>query len=134
MKYLFVGLGSIGQRHLTNLRKFTQDQILAVRTNLKNREEFDKKYNLKSFTNIDDALKEKPDVTFITNPSSLHIPIAQKAAESGSHLFIEKPISHNLEGVEKLFSTLKENNKQLFVAFNYRFHPNLMKIKESDLV
>ena len=52
MKYLFVGLGSIGQRHLTNLRKITDDPIFAYRTNSENFEEFNKKYNIQSYNDL----------------------------------------------------------------------------------
>jgi hypothetical protein len=35
----------------------------------------------------------KPDVVFITNPTSLHLPVALEAARLGCHLLIEKPLS-----------------------------------------
>jgi len=130
MKYLFVGLGSIGQRHLKNLRNITDDSIFAFRTNTENVEELNKKYNIYSYTDLDEAFSEKPDVVFITNPTILHMPIALKAAELNCHLFIEKPISHNLEQIDSLFKIMKKNNKVCFTAFNFRFHPNLIKIKE----
>lgn len=130
MKYLFVGLGSVGQRHLKNLRNITDDPILAYRTTTKNFEELNNKYNLTSYTDLKKAFEQKPDVVFITNPTSLHMPIALQAAKHNCHLFIEKPIFHSLQNIEKLFSLMEKNNKICFVAFNYRFHPNLIKIKE----
>lgn len=130
MKYLFVGLGSIGQRHLKNLRNITDETILAYRTNTKNVEGLNNEYNIKSYLDLDDAFNQKPDVVFISNPTSLHMPIALKAAEHNCHLFIEKPISHNLDQIDLLFKKMKENNKVCFVAYNFRFHPNLIKIKE----
>ena len=130
MKYLFVGLGSIGKRHLKNLRSLTKDKIIAYRTTNKDKELLEKEFGVVTYTDLDEALKEKPDVVFITNPTSLHIPISQKLAENGCHLFIEKPISHNMEGVEKLFNTVEKQGKVCFLAFCMRFHPNLLKIKE----
>ena len=130
MKYLFIGLGSIGQRHLKNLRDTTKEPIIAYRTNTKNIEELNKKYNIESYTDLNEAFEEKPDVVFITNPTSLHIPVALKAAKNNCHIFIEKPISHDLAQVDKLFSITEKNNKICFVGLNYRFHPNLIKIKQ----
>ena len=129
MKYLFAGLGSIGQRHLTNLRTITDEPILAYRTTSTNLNKLNQQ-NITTYTNLNQALSENPDVTFITNPTTEHLPIAIKAAQQGSHLFIEKPISHNLEQIDQLFSLTKTNNKLCFVGFNMRFHPNLIKIKE----
>ena len=130
MKILFVGLGSIGQRHLQNLRNITKDSVIAYRSCADDINELDKKYNIQSFTDIDKAFQEKPDVVFITNPTSLHMPIALKAAENNCHIFVEKPISHNLNQTDELFSTMEKNKKICFVGLNYRFHPNLIKIKE----
>jgi len=129
MKYMFVGLGSIGQRHLKNLRKITDDPVIAYRTNKSNIEEIDEKFNVKSFTDLKEALDEKPDVVFITNPTNLHIPVALKAADISSHLFIEKPISNNSEKIDELYKKMEKNKKNCFVGLNYRFHPSLIKIK-----
>jgi len=130
MKYLFVGLGSIGQRHLRNLRDMTEEPILAYRTNTKNVEDLNKKYNIKSYTDLNKAFEEKPGVVFITNPTSLHMPVALKSANNNCHIFIEKPISHDLNQVDQLFSITEKNNKICFIGLNYRFHPNLIKIKQ----
>jgi predicted dehydrogenase len=130
MKYMFVGLGSIGQRHLNNLRDITQNRVIAYRSNAEKLDEINKKYNIESYTDIDQAFDEKPDVVFITNPTSLHMPIALKAAENNCHIFVEKPISHNLNQTDELFSIMEKNKKICFVGFNYRFHPNLIKIKQ----
>lgn len=131
MKYLFIGLGSIGQRHLKNLKEIAKDsEIISFRSKKDNLEEQYPEYKIKQFFDIDEAFKEKPDVTFITNPTSLHMHYAIKAAENNSHIFIEKPISHNLEGIENLYSLCEKNKKTCFVAFCMRFHPNLIKIKE----
>ena len=53
--------------------------------------------------NTDDinALKEKPKVAFICNVTSLHVDVAIKCAKNKCHLFIEKPVSHNLKKISK---------------------------------
>lgn len=130
MKYLFVGLGSIGQRHLRNLRNKTDETIMAYRSTQKNISELNSEYNIISYDNFDKALAEKPDAVFITNPTSLHLPFALKAARKGCHLFIEKPISCSLDGLDELFSIVEKNKLICYVGFNLRFHPNLIKIKE----
>jgi len=130
MKYLFIGLGSIGQRHLKNLRAITQDTVLAYRTTTSNIDELNKKYDIKSYIDLEEAFDEKPDAVFVTNPTSLHMPMALKAAAHNCHIFVEKPISHNLDHIDELYSLMQKNNKICFTGFNFRFHPNLMKIKE----
>lgn len=142
MKALLCGLGSIGQRHVRNLRQLLQGDvdILAYRAvaqspvlnpdmTVKADATIETVYNIRSFTKLDDALAEKPDVVFIANPNTLHLPLALKAARAGCHLFIEKPLSHSLEGVDELIEIVESKKLVAFVAYQFRFHPGLRWIK-----
>ena len=121
MKYLFIGLGSIGMRHLKNLRSLTDEPIYALRTKIDT--ELDKQYNITSMTSVKEAMALKPDVVFITNPTSKHMSYALMFCDC--HLFIEKPISTNSVDVAHLLAIMEANNKVCFVGYNYRFHPNV---------
>jgi predicted dehydrogenase len=52
------------------------------------------------------------------------------AAEHGCHLFIEKPISHTLEGCEKLSGLVEQREIVATVGYNLRFHPALQTVRE----
>lgn len=142
MKVLFVGLGAIGQRHLRNLVKLFPDaEILAFRKRRENfvlsnkmevleGENLEEKYNIRVFNDLDNALLQKPDIVFITNPTSMHVDAALKAANSACDLFIEKPISHTMEKIEELQQIILERNLHAFVAYQNRFHPCIKKAKE----
>jgi len=141
MKALFVGLGSIGQRHLRNLRRLLGDSvdIIAYRS-IRGVPMLDEKrqvveggsikdhYQVREFNDLDEALKEKPNMVFITNPSSMHVEIAIKAAETGCHLFIEKPLDSGVEGVEELIDLVEKKQLVALVAFQLRFHPGLRQV------
>ena len=86
-------------------------------------------YNIRSFASLDDALAQKPDAVFITNPNTLHLPIALAAADAGCHLLIEKPVSHSLDGLEALAQRVEQKHLVTFVAYQFRFHPGLKIIK-----
>lgn len=126
MKYLFIGLGHMGLRHLQNLRSLTDDPIYALRTTID--KELDKKYNITSMDSLQSALDLKPNVVFITNPTSKHLQYALMFCDS--HLFIEKPISINSEGIDLLLKTMVGTDKICFVGYNYRFHHTLLDIKQ----
>lgn len=138
MKILFIGCGSVGRRHIQNIRSIykMEHTIMAYRTLAKSRhltESFFEENKVEQFSSLQKALDKKPDVTFITNPTGLHIPMAIKAAESGSHLFIEKPLSNNLKGINKLKKIIKEKRLITFIGFNLRFYPILQAIKKELL-
>ena len=84
MKALFLGLGSIGQRHLQNFIELVpvKSEIIAYRSTLssnkiiingnsKSCESLPDYYNLIEYTNFEDVLEQRPDVSFICNPSNL---------------------------------------------------------------
>jgi len=138
MKLLMVGLGSIGQRHVRNLRSLYGDQaeILAYRTHkqpivltesmqVESGSDVTSKYAIQAYDDLDRALDQHPQAAFICNPSSLHIPVAIQAAQAGCHLFIEKPLSHNLDGIEELHGLVEQNHLVTYVAYQMRFHPCL---------
>jgi len=143
MKVLMIGLGGIGQRHLRNLRSLFQEKVDVIAYRFRNRPEAltetlrvepgskleDKCGITAVFTDLDQALAARPDVAFICNPSSLHISTALACARSGCHLFIEKPLSHNLSGVEELVELVESKQLVGFVGYQMRFHPCLQRVR-----
>src|SRR5229473_3673854 len=88
------------------------------------------RFGIEAVEHLEQAWDYRPDVVLITAPTSLHVPLALKAAEVGCHLFIEKPLSNHLEGVEQLLTAVRERNLVTLVGCNLRFHPGLMRIKK----
>jgi len=144
LKVLFAGLGSIGQRHLRNLRLlFGQDIVIdAYRTRnlqrvitedlkIDTNSTVEEKYNLNQiFYDLNEALKNQYDAVFVCNPTSLHIPLSIKIARRGFNIFIEKPLSNNLNQISELRDLVKNNNLKVMIGYQMRFHPGLKKLKE----
>jgi predicted dehydrogenase len=130
---LFVGLGGIGQRHLRNLRALLGDSVEVVAYRVR-RERQTLDDNLQVVPGVD--LEQKygvstcPDVVFVTNPSSLHVPVALAAARQGCHLFIEKPLSHSLDHVNELAALCDERKLVTCVAYQLRYHPGFLRMQE----
>jgi predicted dehydrogenase len=75
------------------------------------------------FTDFADALAQKPDVAFITNPSSLHLECAMACANAGCDLFVEKPLSDSVTGIEQLIDVVSRTKLVAMVGYQLRFHP-----------
>jgi predicted dehydrogenase len=75
------------------------------------------------------ALARRPFATLVCNPTALHQPTALAAARAGSHLFVEKPISHSLDGVAALRAEVRRRGLVALVGFQFRFHPAIQKVK-----
>ncbi len=143
LKVLMVGMGGVGQRHARNLRTLLGPDVtlsayrtrpaapvISERMQIESGADIASSHQLTEFTDFDAALAEHPDVVVISNPTSLHISTALTAARAGCHLFLEKPISHNLQGVRELLEIVDEKNLVAFVGHQLRFHPLLLKLKQ----
>lgn len=142
MKVLMVGVGGIAQRHMRNLQaKFNNVQFIAYRKlrrktvvtedlQVEENVNVEEKFNLEVFEDLNEALAQKPEIAFICNPNNAHIPTAIEAARAGCHLFIEKPLSHSLEGVDELMQIVDEKQLIAFVAFQLRYHPGYQLLQE----
>ncbi len=130
MKILIWGLGSIGMRHVSLIRELYPDiRLLAFRSGNGTNGTGDSS-DIKELFDIQEAMDCKPDAVFITNPTGMHIDSAIIAAENSCHIFIEKPLSHNMKGIDKLIRTVKEKNLITLMGCNMRFNPVLIKVKE----
>jgi predicted dehydrogenase len=125
---LMVGLGSVGRRHLRNLRALGEHTILCYRTGQGSLSE--KKIDgLVNERDLEKALRYHPDIAVISNPTAIHVETAIECARSGCHLFIEKPLSSSLERCDELMSIVKENRLITMIGCQFRFHPLLSSLK-----
>ncbi len=129
MRFLISGLGSIGQRHARNLLSLGEDDLVFLRSG-KGTLQMDGFEEVPCETDLDLALEKwSPDAVVISNPTSEHLPVALRAARNGCHILLEKPVSHNLEGIEALEVALEKNDCDTLVGYQFRFHPGLEKVK-----
>lgn len=128
MKFLIAGLGSIGRRHLRNLRTLGEQDILLFRTHHSTLPD-DELAGIPVETDLRRALDRKPDAVIVANPTSLHLDVAIPAAEAGYHLLLEKPVSASLDRLDVLQAALQRGGGKVAGGFQFRFHPGLQRIK-----
>lgn len=141
MKFLIVGLGGIGQRHLRNLRALLGEAgeiravdprpeipVLTDSLQLEVGATLEGKYNLRIYPDLDAGLAWQPDAVFVCTPTSMHLSDAFRAAQAGCHLFIEKPLAHTLEGVAELIGLAERRKLTAVVGYQMRFHPGLQRL------
>lgn len=140
---LFVGLGGIGQRHLRNLRALRGDSVSVDAYRVRREravvsdtlevvpgEDLERKYDVTVHQDLDAALSLRPDVVFVTNPSSFHVDVTRRALEAGAHVLVEKPLSHALDGVAELVAESKRRGLVGYVAYQLRFHPGFLRTQQ----
>lgn len=124
-----IGCGSIGRRHIENLRSLGVSQIAAFDLDAERLTETEKVYGVKGCSMIDEGYDFEPDAVFVCTPPSLHLSHASQAVAAGCHLFIEKPLGNSIDGFDFLLSESRKRSRIVCIGYNWRFHPGLMKIK-----
>jgi predicted dehydrogenase len=143
VKILMIGLGGIGQRHLRNLhallggelevsayRVRRLSQVVTDKLDIEAGADIEGKYQIEVYHDLDRALAARPDLALICNPSSLHVPVALDVARANCHIFMEKPLSHDLDGVTELIDEVERRDLVGLVGYQLRFHPCLVRLKE----
>jgi len=129
VKVLVVGCGSIGRRHIANILSLSGHEVSAVDINPAAVQHVKERHGIAAGTDLDAALHAEPDCVFVTTPPALHLSPAMASARAGCDFFVEKPLSHSMEGVKELLAEVEERRLVTMVGCNMRFHPNIAFMK-----
>ena len=127
--FFVIGCGSIGRRHMGNLRTLGVEDILAFDVAAERRAQTETQLGIPTVDSLEKGWDRNPEVALVAVPTSLHVPVSLEAAEHGCHLFIEKPLGDNLEGVDGLLATVERHERTALVGCNMRFHHGPATIK-----
>jgi predicted dehydrogenase len=138
MKALILGLWCIGQRHARNLRTVLEDrvellsyrvrrltQVITPALEADASRNVERDLGIQVFTDLAAALAQKPAVAFICNPTSVHVSAAAACLDAGCDVFVEKPLSDRLDGVEALIQAAERTQRIAMVGYHLRFNPCL---------
>ena len=62
-------------------------------------------------------------IVAINTPPHLHAALAQQAAETGKHIFVEKPLATSLDGARAAIGAARAVGVQITVDYVLRYHP-----------
>lgn len=125
---LICGLGSIGVRHVSNLLKIGFDQLFLVTK----RTDFPPNWpQFPVFDSLEKALESDSfSHAFICTPTAQHVSNLEKIVSAGIlRIYLEKPVSHSWEGIEKIINTVKSDQK-IVLGFDLRLDPGLLMVRK----
>ncbi len=132
-RVLIVGMGAIARRHLKNLKALAPSVQVCVWRRSATRDDLGELDLLvdQVVTAEADAIAWGAEAALITGPASSHIEVGLALAAHGIHLFVEKPLSHSLDGVDDLIERCRSRRLVLMVGYNFRFYPPLSICREA---
>jgi len=130
-----IGCGVIAPSHIKGYLNSGMAEVVALCDRRSERaEELAREFNLqniKIYTNYEDLIKDPNiDAVSICTPHYLHAEMTIKAAEHKKHVLCEKPMAISLKQADEMIHACKRNNVKLEVVFQYRFSPDVQKVKK----
>jgi predicted dehydrogenase len=130
MKFLVIGLGSMGKRRVRNLQALGYKDIAGFDTRDDRIEFVSGKYKITTFDVFDVAMKEfQPEAFIISTPPDVHMKYAYYAFEKGIHCFIEGSVV-DADKILALSQKLEGTDIVIVPSCTMRFYPGPIKIKE----
>ena len=128
-----IGVGHLGNFHVKRLKEISEISISGIYDNNPIRiDKISNHYDVKSFSSLQKLL-EISDAVSIVTPTPYHYEIANLALDKGCHLFIEKPITDNIEHAGLLLNKAEKLNKIIQVGHIERFNPAFTVLKNLDI-
>lgn len=127
MRILVVGLGSMGKRRIRNLLKLQYCDVLGFDTREDRRREVCEKYCIRTFSTINSAIEQNPDVMIISTPPDLHLKYVKIAVKNNINFFTElNLLSSHVKEIIKLTSQKK---LIAYPSSTMLFHPMIKELK-----
>lgn len=132
-KIAVVGLGYWGPNLLRNFDQLPQAEVtLAVDQSDDNLAKVQRLYpHITTTSRFEDAL-ENDDITavVIATGAAVHYDLAKRALEAGKDVFVEKPITLELDHAEELIEIAEQNGRILMVGHLLLYHSAVQRLKE----
>ena len=130
----FVGMGSIGKRHLNNVCQLIASQgntfsIDLYRSSMARELPENVNSLVSNQYQCSQEVQRVYDMVFITNPTSLHLDTAIKFRPYAKAFFIEKPVFGMIEVDDQIVAMLDEIPS--YVACPLRYNPVLQYVKQN---
>jgi predicted dehydrogenase len=129
MKFLIIGLGSMGKRRVRCLKSLGITTVAGFDQREDRRLESQGKYGVQTFSEIDRAISEfRPDALIISVPPDAHHVYMKMAAEEGLHFFVEASVVDT--DMDLIKNLVKGKNIIAAPSATMTFHPAIKKIIE----
>lgn len=128
-----IGAGDVAEVKSGPAFNLVKDSLLiaVMRRNEEKAKDFAKRHNVPLwYNNVDELLANtKINAVYIATPPSSHLDITKKALKSGKFVYLEKPMTLNLQEAEELKSFIKPHHKVVVAHYRRRLK-GFLKVKE----
>ncbi len=126
MKFLIIGLGSMGKRRIRCLKSLGHKNIYGYDIRKDRQCEAEQIYKIQTISGTNDKILREFDVFIISTPPDIHNKYIKLAINHEKPAFVEASVL-----LEHVAEIVKYNRKNIFIApsCTFRFHPVIKDIK-----
>lgn len=130
MRFLVVGLGSMGKRRVRNLQAIGGHDIAGFDLRSDRRAEAADKYGIQTFDDYQQAVAEfKPQALVVSTPPDLHMKYATDGFERGLHSFVEASVN-DAKSILALAEKSQDSGIVIAPSCTMRYFAGPKKVKE----
>ena len=128
MKVLVVGYGSMGRRRIRLYKQLDKDaQFICVDSNLDRIKQIKEDGHI-AYSDLNEALKAKPDLAFVSTSPLSHAAIIPILLQNKINTFTE--INLSSKNYDQMISLAMKNHVKLFLSSTMLYKKQIKKIKE----
>ena len=127
MRFLVVGLGSMGKRRVRNLKTLGYDDILVFDMR-KDRLVEAARLGIQTFSSIDSAIKQKPSAMIISTSPDTHLKYSEISTKNKIPFFTE--VNTDPKHISKIIKLTKKSKILAVSSMTMKFHPAIELIKK----
>ena len=128
-----IGTGHLGQHHVKHFLDLPNVNLVGIHdVNPKQMTIIQDTYSVNTFSLMEELVKSCDALSIVT-PTETHARVAKKCIKMGKHVFIEKPITKDINEAEMLVNLAHENNVLIQVGHIERLNPAILALKPFTL-
>lgn len=133
IRWGIIGTARIAERLVQGIKASQNGTLLAIASRTEEKAKaFARQHSIPRAYGSYEALLKDPEIEAVYNPlpNSLHGEWTIRAAEAGKPTLCEKPMACNAAEAEQMIHATRAHHVLLMEAFMYRFHPQIIRLKE----
>lgn len=129
MKFLQVGLGSMGKRRVRCTHDLRAGEVIGFDRRADRRQEAERLYGIRTVPDFEAGLSADPDVVIVSTPPNQHVEYGLAALKAGKPFFAEETIMLDPAALDPLIAAADESGLLAAPSCTMRFHPAIKQIK-----
>jgi predicted dehydrogenase len=131
LKVAFIGAGAVADLHADSIRQVDGLELVGVqdiRSDVAAAKA--KAWNVRAFPSVEAILQDPAiEAVFVLTHVDSHLDIASRAVDAGKHVFLEKPVSDDADGIQALADKARAKGLVCMPDHNYAYIPEFRRLK-----